>query len=779
MKAITGALTAGLLALQLAVSSVSASSLSSTSDLQKRDSSWWFATIDRQGAIPFGGDSTNYKVFRNVQDYGAKGDGVTDDTAAINSAITDGGNRCGLGCDSSTTTPAIVYLPPGTYLISSPIQLYYDTHLVGDFETVPTLKGASNFVGVAIIDSDPKDSNNNNWWTNQNNFYRQVRNFKIDLTGMGNSGTGIHWQVAQATSLQNIEFDMNQDQSDANLQQGIWMDNGSGGFMTDLVFNGGKFGMWVGNQQFTTKNLTFNNAQTAIYMNWNWIWTFSGVTITGSNVGIDMTAADGNAAGQVIVLDSKISATTGILTLYDKGETGTNGTLIIDNVDFAGTQDAVKNSGSGTVLLPGGSVSSYQQGRIYNGADSGTAVSGTMTAPKRPAALVDGNGNFAMRSKPQYDGVSSDNFVSVKSKGAKGDGTTDDTAAIQSVLSGLSDGQIAYIDYGAYVISDTVTVPAGVKIVGEVWPMILAKGDAFNDESNPKPMFQVGQDGDSGDVEISDVVFGTIGPQPGAILLEWNLAGSAPGASGLWDVHFRVGGFEGSGLQSDSCPINPNVTNTADPNCIGSFLLLHVTTSGSIYMENVWGWVADHELDLADHNKVNIYNGRGFLFESTKGAWLWGTAAEHSQMVNYNFVNAQNIFGGVIQSETAYMQGNPDATTPFKSNSKYGDPDFSSCASTDSGCARTWGLRVEGSSDIYIYGAGLYSFFSNYSQDCDNTNNCQENMISVDDSSVNFYGMATKAAVNMLTLDGKTAVLDSDNRNVFCAAVAGFTSSAS
>lgn len=27
------------------------------------------------------------------------------------------------------------------------------------------------------------------------------------------------------------------------------MENGSGGFMSDLTFTGGRFGMWVGNQQ--------------------------------------------------------------------------------------------------------------------------------------------------------------------------------------------------------------------------------------------------------------------------------------------------------------------------------------------------------------------------------------------------------------------------------------------------------------------------------------------------------------------------------------------------
>lgn len=73
----------------------------------------------------------------------------------------------------------------------------------------------------------------------------------------------IHWQVAQATSLENIDFYMMQDNTTtqqvccSNLvlvtpyvhlyfidtaSQGIYMENGSGGFMANLTFVGGNFG---------------------------------------------------------------------------------------------------------------------------------------------------------------------------------------------------------------------------------------------------------------------------------------------------------------------------------------------------------------------------------------------------------------------------------------------------------------------------------------------------------------------------------------------------------
>ncbi|KAK5659718.1 hypothetical protein OQA88_929 [Cercophora sp. LCS_1] len=751
---------------------------------RQASSGYWLATIDRQGKAAFG--DPNHKVFRNVKDFGAVGDGSTDDTEAINRAIADG-NRCGQGCSSSTTTPALVYFPPGTYAVSKPIiQLYY-TQIVGDAINPPTIKATAGFEGMAVIDADPYDSEGNNFWVNQNNFFRQIRNLVIDLTAMPfNVGAGIHWQVAQATSLQNIVFNMRTDGGDANAQQGIFMDNGSGGFMTDLTFNGGKFGAFFGNQQFTTRNLTFNNCKTAIFMNWNWAWTFHDLKVNNCEVGIDMSngGPTSQTVGSVLVVDSAFTNTpVGIKTAYDPASPQTNGTLVLDNVDLSGTSQGVLSNATGDVIVAPGKVNFFVQGRTYGGiaGGAGKAVQSPQTSIPKPQSLLDSSGKVFTRSKPQYENVPASAFISVKSNGAKGDGVTDDTDAIQAIFDKATPDQIVYFDHGAYIITKTVKVPKNIKITGEIWPLILAGGDStFKDQSNPQPVFQVGQPGEKGEVEMSELIFGTAGPQPGAIMMEWNIAGTTPGAAGLWDVHTRIGGYAGTQLLLDKCAKNPNVTNPVNPDCFGSFMMLHIKPGGSAYLENTWYWVADHDLEPEANNaQIDVFNGRGVLIEGEGPVWGWGTASEHSVLYNYQFTNASAVYLALIQTETPYFQGNPIATSPFDVNPQFGDPDFAtSCAGDTSGtCERSWGVRAVNSKDIFIYGAGLYSFFDNYNQDCLQTQSCQNNMVSLENSTVHFFALNTKASVNMLTVNGESVALDSDNRNNFCATLALFQGS--
>jgi glucan 1,3-beta-glucosidase len=215
------------------------------------------------------------------------------------------------------------------------------------------------------------------------------------------------------------------------------------------------------------------------------------------------------------------------------------------------------------------------------------------------------------------------------------------------------------------------------------------------------------------------------------------------------------------------------VTSGPNLNCRGAFLMVHVTSSASPYIENSHMWAADHELDLADHNQINIYNGRGILIESTKGAWLYGTAAEHSQMYQYGLQNAQNVYMSFIQTEVPYMQNNPDATVPFKFNQKYNDPNFYFCSTSDTTCKKAWGLKMNASSNIYVYGAGLYSFFQNYGQDCIGSNTCSANMVHTQSSSnINLYALSTVGTKNMVTKDGVAQVSGDDNRSNFASTIA-------
>ncbi|KAI9277912.1 exo-beta-1,3-glucanase [Umbelopsis sp. AD052] len=739
----------------------------------------WIGKIHHNGTSPFNTDSS-YTVYRNVMDFGCKGDGVTDDTTCINKAISMG-SRCGSTCGgSSTTAPALVYFPSGTYLVSSPIVMYYYTQMVGNAVNPPTLLMDPSFQGIGLIDSDPYGAGGVQWYQNQNNFFRQVRNFVIDLTKTPatSSSTGIHWQVAQATSLTNLVFKMST--APNTKHQGVWMENGSGGFMSDLVFEGGKFGLWVGNQQFTSRNLTISNAQTAIYMNWNWAWTFKTLNINNCNVGIDMTAGGptSQGVGSITVVDAKISNTpTGVLSgTSSTSQTKASGSLILDNVVLHNVTTAV---GDGTVTRLAGTsgsttITSWGQGSLYtNTSGSGTFNQKTLPViPKKGANLLASDGRFFERPRPQYEQYAASDFVSVKASGAHGDGKTDDTAVIQKVLTESAGCKIVYFPAGVYIISSTVNVPAGTRIVGEAWSVLMAHGAAFSSELKPTPMLKVGKSGDKGVAEISDIIFATKGAQPGAILVQWNIRDPAgqPGASGMWDTHFRIGGAAGTDLQAAQCPAGQSENDA----CKAAYMLLQLTKSSSAYLENVWAWTADHDLDAGP--QVSIYTGRGISVESTKGpVWMYGTASEHNVLYQYQITNAKNVLMAMIQTETPYYQPGPKAPQPFTPSKSYQDPTFSNCAAGSDNCALAWGLRIVKSSDVYVYGTGLYNFFSNYNQTCLDTEDCQDAMVDLESNkNVYLYNLNTKAATNMVTSGGKSLAKQADNTNNFCQTVNAF-----
>ncbi|KAI0732077.1 exo-beta-1-3-glucanase [Fomitopsis betulina] len=740
---------------------------------------YWLQNIAHQGYAPYASSPSSYSVYRNVKDYGAAGDGVTDDTAAINSAISSG-SRCGDGCGSSTTTPAVVFFPQGTYVISAPIIAYYYTVLVGDAKVPPTLLASSNFSGIAVIDADPYIPNGYGaqWYVNQDNFYRSVRNFVIDLRQTSDTSgvAGLHWQVSQSTSLVNIVVEMST--ASDTTQEGIYMENGSGGFMgaSDLVLNGGKYGLDVGNQQFTVRNVTVNNAQTGIQTIWGWGWTWQGVTINNCDIGfaIVVGTTDGSSQGAASenIIDAAITDVTTFVQL--SGDSSSlDGSLVLNNIALSNVGTAVATS-DGTSYLAGGSytVNTWVQGNVYSSTSgTGTFTRGDITDINRPSVLEANSGWIFEKSHPQYASYSPSQFISMRSQGAKGDGSTDDTTAIQNAINDYWGCYILYFDAGIYMVSSTITFPAGTIVVGEAWSTIMGYGSYFQNYNSPQVVVRVGENsGDEGIAEITDIIFSTQGPAAGAIVVEWNVHDPADeqGAAGTWDTYIILGGRDGTDLQSSECPSG---TEPSDSSCFAAYIGLYITSGASAYLEGLWVWLADHDLDGECSDQLSLWSARGILSESQGPVWMIGTASEHSVMYQYGLANAQNHYMGFIQTESPYFQPDPAPTNPFVPSTTYYDP-----SSWPANAA--WGLYITGSSNIIVFGAGHYSFYQAYNQACDDTNDCQSQIVEVDSSSSNvgIYGLNTVYVTNQLSVNYNGVIDYTGNENGLAQTITVWTS---
>lgn len=450
--------------------------------------------ITRKGTVPWGKDPS-YKVFRDVRDYGAVGDGKKDDTAAIKKAIMDG-NRCGKNCNRSTLKNAIIYFPPGTYLVTNPIALPFGTQIIGDAKNWPALLATSSFIGTSVLSTDEytgggkgPDGLDQEWFINTANLYPQIRNLRIDITGTrASQGVAcIHYQVAQATSVQFVELIA----KTGTKQRGIVAENGSGGVLADITFTGGSYGIWGGEQQFTAQRLTFNGCSTAVQVIWDWGWVWKSIKVNNADVGFRLLPEDGSTTGNIgsaTFMDSTFTNVgTAVMIAPLNSAPGSGSTeVVIDNVVFNNVTKVVADTSGATLLSAKGKVVSWVSGPVYSATGKREFYSGKAgPAYTREKSLLDSSGSYFERAKPQYENRPAGDFIHLKDLGAAGDGVTDDTRAVQAALQSAV-GKILFVDAGTYILTGTVIVPSGSKIVGEAWSQFAASGAYFsNDRSVP------------------------------------------------------------------------------------------------------------------------------------------------------------------------------------------------------------------------------------------------------------------------------------------------------
>lgn len=497
----------------------------------------------------------------------------------------------------------LVYVPPGTYLVSDTLDIWFYTHLVGNAKCPPTIKLASNVSNVPYVLS----ATSNPSGEHVSNFYHQIVNLNVDVGG--NEGSyGIHWAVAQATAIRNVHIDA------TGSRGGLFCENGGGGTVADLTVVGGEVGFEMGGQQWTLERLHISDSTSAcMRVIWNWAFAVLDSSFSRCPQGIDFS---GQAVTSLAVVDTHFDSTpVAVATAYSgPGLGNASRGLLLDRVSASNVTvitPALPGPGAGSSFF----VDLWRQDYAYH-------CSEALPQPWGASSLtpVRANTSLPSRSRPTLTQAGLAPVNAISDAGCKADGENDDSTCLQRALNlSVSNGQkTVFLPFGTYRVASTVTIPAGVTVVGELLSIIAVDGAAFASTASSVPAIAV-QRGDP--VTLMDLSITTLSDSTNVQLLQWD----GGKGSAVFDMHFRL-----------------------YHSCYGQW---HFLPGSSAHVSNAWGWTADHDIDTGKLLTVKV--PRGWLVEGDD-VTLYGTACEHNYLYNYNFSGATNVITAMMQTESPY-----------------------------------------------------------------------------------------------------------------------------
>jgi hypothetical protein len=408
----------------------------------------------------------------NVKNFGAKGDGVTDDTAAIQSLL-----------NAHPNGQRIIYLPNGTYLVSKTLTWpagtpgkgddYKNTILQGQSErgVIIRLKdGAGGFTTAttpkAVIFTGPAPAQR---------FGNSIRNLTVD-TGSRNPGAiGIQFNASNQGSMRQVTIQSGDGQGINGLDLNF-VDEIGPLLIKNLTVTGFQYGIRTGfriNSQ-TLENITLKNQ--SVYGLYN---TGQIVNIRGLKSDNAVTAIY-NAGGRITLLDSSLNG-TGKAASRPAIQSDFPLDLVVRNLKTVGYQVAIQN-GNNTKI--GSKIAEFVSGSVVN------------QFPSPPQTL-----NLPIKETPDvpWDNPAT-TWANVVSYGAIPNDGRDDTAAIQAAID--SGKTTVYLPVGYYNLKKTIlirknvrrligteaivevpnTVNPGFKVIGGRNPIVVFEriGSAYN-----------------------------------------------------------------------------------------------------------------------------------------------------------------------------------------------------------------------------------------------------------------------------------------------------------
>ncbi len=400
----------------------------------------------------------------------AVGDGTTDDTASFQDAY-DFIKNAFVSAQAAGQNPLpsyIIYVPNGTYRVTSTI-IYRGTtdaamngiRFIGQSRagtlvkldsflpafqspTAPASVLAYQFpVPLSGAASNPPSKSNNIATSNQ------CENLTIN-TGSGNPGAaGIYFQGANSARMSNVTVTA----GDGNGYCGVWLETGSvQAYLKDITINGYNYAISSianGENDTAWEHVSINNPTVAaIYMHGGGL---SMRDLDLSQATLHVPAVQyANTGSSVVLLDSHLnggsSGSAAIILVDSLGRED----LVIRNVFTSGYAVDVQDRGTATVTGP--YISEYVRYPVVTLFPVPDQHTFALPVQDTPNAFYDANFN---------------NWVNANDYGAKGDGTTDDTTAIQAAFNAAAtyNRAIVYFPSLHYKVTKTITIPIQVQRV--------------------------------------------------------------------------------------------------------------------------------------------------------------------------------------------------------------------------------------------------------------------------------------------------------------------------
>lgn len=494
---------------------------------------------------------TDPKAFYLDQGFGARGDGKTDDTLAINTAIRQLVETEGIG---------ILFIPEGEYLISDTILIPQGVRLIGYGAKRPVIRLMDHAPGFdQPVQGDKGGSRYMVWFTsdlpsepggtfqdaNAGTFYSTLEN--IDLyVGEGNTNTiAVRFHVAQNSYLAHCDFHIDSGRAGifdvGNESEDIHFYGGDYGFISsqcspgwpyvllDSSFEGQrKAAIRCYDVGATLIRVQVKNTPTFLYVEDN---NFEKLFIQDSLLE--------NISECVISADSELCPSTQLnaLNVHCKNAPVFFKSRVTDKTVCAEEKDYL--------------VKKYSQG---------LAISDIGEEPHQDIlfeiAPLEGAEPLPQSDLPDFPDMSE--WVNIRTLGARGDGRTDDTAAFKRAV---ENHRVIYLPQGIYVLTDTIKLKKDTVLIGlhsyATQLYLPDRTPAFNGFGSPKALLEIPEGGNN---IVNSIAVDTGGANQRVSGIVWK--GSE--RSYLRDIKF-VGGH---GIMTNTSPIRRmscyNATGTDD-----------------------------------------------------------------------------------------------------------------------------------------------------------------------------------------------------------------------